>query len=328
MAFFWFAALFLFALRVLIAYLAVPVAWVGPLGVLVSVVFVSLPIWAIFRASAHPWRPGPAVAIGLAGVAAHVGAALYTRSTGGLGHLTIWMSSLGQVGLMCWCLSLGTLLALLLKDKNLLLPVAAFLAGFDVYLVTAPVAPTRALIEGRTEIFQAVAMSVPQVATQAQATGVVRAMAYVGPADLFFLAMFFVALHRFQMRVRETARWIVPVLIAYLLVVLIFGRYSIGGVSLGALPALLPIGATVLLVNRREFKLTREEKVATWGVAVVAIALAAAGIILAGRASPADSSPAVSAPSGPGSAGSPGPTESGRSPSALPSAPADTPGPR
>lgn len=40
----------------------------------------------------------------------------------------------------------------------------------------------------------------------------------------------------------------------------------------------MPIGATVLIVNRRHFELTKDEKMGTWVVGLIALALAGWGI--------------------------------------------------
>lgn len=281
LAFFVGVALGLYLLRVALAYAAVPQGWLPALNLAASVVFVGLPIVALFVAAGYPWTGRLAVAVGFVGVALHAGVAALAGPAA-----SPWVAALAPTGLIGWCASLGILLSMAIKDKNLLLPVAAFLAGFDMFLVFAPVGPTRVVLERAPKVFESAAMAVPRVAAEGESTGIVRALAYVGPADLFFLAMFFAAIYKFEMRVRETARWMAPVLVAYLLTVLFLGRTQVGPLSLGALPALVPIGVTVLLVNRREFRLTAQEKVATWGVVVISAALAAFGLMLALREPP------------------------------------------
>ena len=53
------------------------------------------------------------------------------------------------------------------------------------------------------------------------------------------------------MQVKRTVLWLLPVLSLYLFAVLMWAI---------ALPALVPIGLTVLLANRKEFDLNGEEK--------------------------------------------------------------------
>jgi len=271
------------------------------INLILTVVFVAMPILALFRAAGYPWTSTRAGAFLGIGVGMHLGGVLAARAAGP-GAFGIGLEALAQTGLMVWTVGLGALLALLLKDRNLLLPVAIFLAGFDAFLILTPTSLPQQVMQRAPELFQQVAVRIPGVG--------VSAMAYVGPADLFFLAMFFIALHRFGMRVRETYRWIVPVLVGYLMVVILLGEFRFAGVPLGSLPALVPIGITVLLVNRSEFQLTRDERQATWVVALIALALTAYGYRqsqLALQAPQPEPSPSVVVP--------------------VPSAPATTPAP-
>jgi len=76
--------------------------------------------------------------------------------------------------------------------------------------------------------------------------------------------MFLVALFRFDLRPKRTVNVVVPVLLAYMFLVTLIGK---------PLPALVPIGTCVLLVNWKEFKLTKDERMATVGVTVLGLAL-------------------------------------------------------
>jgi hypothetical protein len=86
----------------------------------------------------------------------------------------------------------------------------------------------------------------------------------VGPADLVFLGVFFLAMFRFDMKPERTFRVMVPVLIAYMVIVLVTGI---------ALPALVPMGLVVLLVNWNEFKLNKDEWAGTGVIAAIAAAI-------------------------------------------------------
>jgi hypothetical protein len=265
----------LMLLRISFAYAAVPLGVRDALNVLVTIVFVALPVFGLFMASKHDWTPKLGAWAVVAGLALHLGGALLARFVlreQGLG--AVLLMTVGQTGLAVWCVGLGALLAALIKDKNLLLPVGAFLAGFDMLVVFMPSGPVNWGTRVRPEVIETVAYRVPTV-------GSVEPLAFIGPADFFFLAMFFVALHKFGMRSRQTLAWIVPVLIAYLLVVVLGRGVSLGPVPLSALPALLPIGLTVLAVNWGEFKLSKSEARQTLGVVVFAVALAALGLYMA-----------------------------------------------
>lgn len=271
------------------------VAWV--LEVLLAVVFVGLPIYALFRAAAAPWEKRHAGIMVALGVLLHAGFALLNYSlsvppnpeAGPTAYAqSAWpllVTTVAQSGLLIWTLGLGALLATSLKDKNLLLPIAAFLAGFDIFLIFNPTAITHRLVTENPELTQAVNLATPTVAVVGQQQVPIAPFAIAGAADLFFLGMFFVALYRFGMRAAETMRWVVPILIIYLLVVLAAGGGLLPPI-LGMLPALVPIGITVLIINRKEFKLNKEELAGTWGVVVIALLLAGYGIYRAATFEP------------------------------------------
>lgn len=262
-------------LRVIFGVATFPPSVTLALNVASAVLFVGLPTMAMFCGAAHRWKPSTAAIALVLGVATQVGFTLLGNPLKGVGNLAVVYQAIAQTGLLVWCLGLGALVSILIKEKNLILPVAIFLAGFDAFLVLTPFAPTAKIVEKNPEVFQAVASQVPS-ARKTEAPGKpkqakVEAIAYVGPADFLFMAVFFALLFRFEMRIRQTLRWLIPVMILYLIVVLTMP-------VLGMLPALVPIGLTVLMVNRGEFKLTTEEKQATWGVVVIAVALACFGL--------------------------------------------------
>lgn len=258
-------------MRVALSLVPVPLSVLPIASVLTTAFFVFVPIVALFRVAGNHWTAKSAAWLLAGGVAAHVGFYLIARFAlmdRGLGAAV--SHAFAQTGLLIWCLGLGGLLATLIKEKNMMLPVAIFLAAFDIFLVLTPQGPTRKIMEQAPQVFESVAYNVPQV--QVEATHApVAAMAYIGPADFLFLGMFFIALYRYQMRVKQTFYWMVPTLIAYLLTVVVFGHLRIGGVSLAALPALVPIGGCVMLVNLREFDLSKDEKLSTALVALLAI---------------------------------------------------------
>lgn len=238
-------------------------------NLIVTVLFVVVPIFALFAGAKMSWSWAKGLGCAAAGAVIQVGShPLAERMPTPL--LQGIVTSVGQIGLVCWSLGLGAFLASVLKDKNLILPLAVFLALFDMWLVFVPEGPVGQIARGNQHILQRMAFVVPRVLSVPQG-GKAQAMAYIGPADFVFMAMFFVALYRFQMRPKTTFLAMLPVLILYLLVVLVFGNVHFGPISLQALPALLPIGAVVLAVNWREFKLTRDEKLSTVMVAVLGV---------------------------------------------------------
>lgn len=318
----------LIALRLVIGTVSIPVAAVVPASLLVSIVFVAAPIYALFRASSIRWTWGKAALFLVGGLIVWSTGPLLA---GGLKSSPFAMGlvvGISQQAIVGWCLAIGAMIALLLKDRNLLLPVAIFLALFDLWLVFAPEGVVnQTVVKGSGQALQAIGYQIPKPQTVATG-GYAAPMAYVGPADYLFLAMFFVALFRFDMRTRKTFQVSVPVLAIYLLVVLLFGWVSLGPIRLGALPALVPIGAVVLIVNRKEFKLSKDELQATVALAVLGSAFVTWRIFASPPPAPRpETSPSVTAPADPGSPPRPATSGPGRSPSEPPPVRGSTPSP-
>lgn len=273
---FWVAGGLLFLLNLAFGFLRVAPSVAPFLSIASGVIFVAAPLLGLFSASSARWNWVKALLFLASGVALHVGSVILVRQMGA-GTVGVLVQAAGQFGLLTWCAGLGAAIALIIKDKNLILPVCIFLAGFDAFLILSPSTPVSKMVAANSQAFTDVAMKVPQaqVAPKPDAKPedkrprIVPA-AYIGPADLLFSMAFFVLLFRFRMEVRKTAAWLAPVLVLYLVLAL--------ASPWGMLPALVPIGATVLIVNRRHFEMTKDEKLGTWVVALISFALAAWGI--------------------------------------------------
>lgn len=296
-------------LQLAVGQLTVPDSLLFPASVLISIIFVATPILAIYVAASFPWKWPVALAFLVCGGLAHYG----SYHLGSAGLLDVVAGLIKQTGLICWCLGLGALLSTLIREKNLIVPIAIFLALLDMFLVLTPIGLTQKMLTEHKAESQKVLYDVPAPKATPTKPGETpkrpSSFAYVGPADFLFLGMFFVSIFRFGLRSRETIRWVVPVLAGYLLVVVLFGSVHVFGISLGQLPALLPIGATIFLVNRKEFKMTRDEVFST--LLITAIGL---GLLIYGMTRPRPHvvlSPQAPAPSGSRPAKKPVPTQAG-----------------
>jgi hypothetical protein len=274
----------LFLLRLFFGFVSFPVGVAYVLTLFSAVLFVGLPIYAMFRAASHGWTVKGALLFVLAGAALHVGGALLARYASGVATTgeVVYMAIV-QTGILAWTLGVGVLLSLKIGDKNLMIPIAIFLVGFDMFLVFNPESPTRRMLENVPVVTESVLATVPQAKSQEAPKAGVQNLAQVGPADLLFAAAFFALMFRFNMNARKTVAWMVPVLVLYLLVVVFAGDARIGPLSLGMLPAMVPIGLTVLLVNWREFKLQGQEIAGVVLVTVLAAGLAWFGIYRANQ---------------------------------------------
>ena len=248
-----FGLLFLFwALWVANAYIAIPISWLPVANVVITVLFVALPIVVIAAAARLNWPP----LLSIATIAACLAGVVLLRSGGP------FLDGVVQIARFGWPAALGFLISGLIKDKNLLLPIAIVLATVDILAVFAPAGTVQQGLENPTirPIFDMMAYQVPEAGTS-------RPLAQMGPADPLFIAMFLYAVRKFKMRFKQTILWMIPALAAYLWIVLAYGDRTLWGFSLGMLPALVPIGIVVAVVNAREFKMSKQETMMTLGVA-------------------------------------------------------------
>ncbi|MCX8052212.1 MAG: hypothetical protein N3B12_00245 [Armatimonadetes bacterium] len=160
-------------------------------------------------------------------------------------------------GIMLASSSIGYLVSLRVRDRNLLLPVVMFAAYIDFWTVTR--GPVSAVLEKAPEVVAAVSAPIPHVGT---GSFVPRTM--IGPGDFLFMALVFAAVHRLGLNGPRNY-WFV------------FGAMTLGMLSvvfglLPTLPALILLALAVVAANWGKFKLTRQEVVST--VIVGAIMLA------------------------------------------------------
>ena len=281
--------------------------------ILTSILFVALPIVALYAGANFKWNLPTAAGTTILGFALQFFLAKAAEGAKNpfLGNSLFTFS---QAGLLIWCLGLGALVASMIKDCNLLLPLSIFLALFDFWLVFCPEGVVGKIArESGPTMLKSFGYRVPTVAPTLG--GHIQPAAYVGPADFMFLAMFFVALYRFGMDTRRTFLAIVPVLVLYMLAVLLFGGITIGPVSLAAMPALLPIGIVVLVANWKSFKLSKDERLSTAVLTVAGIALVSWRMALHWHdleqpAEPLNQGPDQVAPGPPDSPSSPSPDRS------------------
>jgi hypothetical protein len=240
------------------AYLRIPLDALHIANIVVTVIFVALPIFIIAAAVRLNWPP----LVSILGCAACLAIVALLRGGGPA------LDGVVQIARFGWPAAIGILISGLIKDKNLLLPIAIVLATVDILAVFAPAGTVQQGLENPTirPIFDALAYQVPEA-------GTATPLAQMGPADPLFIAMFLYAIRKFKMRFKQTILWMVPALAAYLWIVLAYGDRTLWGFSLGMLPALVPIGLVVAIVNAREFKMSKQEAMMTIGVATLCAGL-------------------------------------------------------
>lgn len=256
------------AVRIALGYISLPISALPAVNLAVAVLFLAVPILSMFFGSNARWTGLKAGAFVVGGLVVQFGIIFLGNNVPMHPALAGILIAIAQAALACWCVGLGALLGALVKDKNIILPIAIFLAAYDFFLVLTPWGFTQKLLKVAQPVFKQVANQIPAV-TSGPAQGLAAPQAFVGMADLVFLAMFFIALFRFKMRTKETLYAVIPALIVYMVIVLVFGQQTLFGFSLAALPAMVPIGLAVLAVNWREFTLSRDEKISTSVLAVL-----------------------------------------------------------
>lgn len=153
--------------------------------------------------------------------------------------------------------SIGYLVSLRIKDRNLLLPVVMFAAMIDFWTVTA--GPVASAMKHAPEIVSAVSAPIPKAGTGAFVPAVM-----MGIGDPLFMAVVFAAVHRLGLNPRRNFAFVFCVMTIAMIAVMMH--------ALPYLPALVALAIAVVAANWREFKLSRQEKISTAVVAVVLLA--------------------------------------------------------
>ena len=298
----------------------VPAAIRTIVDILILVAFFIFTIFAIFRAMSEVPKPKIALIFLLIGTFIKV-LTIYTLAPllGQSGLIGSLVGAVGNAGLMIACIGLGALIASLLREKNIMIPVGMFLIAYDYFLVLAPMGFVQRSLKSNPSLFTSMALSVPKTSTTTAnaSTMMDTTSAYIGPADLVFLGAFFLAMFRFDMRPKETLKWMVPTLIAYMVIVL---------VTHWNLPALVPIGLVTLIVNWKEFKLSKDEWASTIVLMVIMLSVLGFFAMQKPKLQPAPS-PSATSSSIQGSANLPAQALPSQPRSAIPSAPQNTPNP-
>lgn len=189
------------------------------------------------------------------------------------GMARLVVSSCAGVLFMLACALLGTLLAGLVRERNLLLPVLIVAAVADIFTVAA--GPTRKALERAPKVVRSLGLQVPRAGSAAGEKGLagLAAAASIGLGDFIFAALFLTAAYRHGLNVRAAAVLAAMLCIAAMSAVLLLP-------SLPAVPLLPFIALGMLLPNARFFQLSAEEKRALAAGAVFLVLILGAFYIL------------------------------------------------
>jgi len=162
------------------------------------------------------------------------------------------------------CAFFGILLSRIVREANVLLPVALVAMPIDYLGAMTPIGFTQNAVANNPALVQALSVPVPAVGGGAHHHGALHPIGFIGPGDALFMAFFFAVALRLDLNRRGTFWWMYGLLTATMLLVL-FTDVNVA--------ALIPMGLAVLIANFRFFKLKREEVFATVYAAALILAL-------------------------------------------------------
>lgn len=186
------------------------------------------------------------------------------------------LSALSGLLFLFACVFFGRLLSLIIREKNILFPVAIMAGLADIFTVF--MGPTGKALEHAPKLVEKLSVAIPKVGSATGAAGGagLSAIASAGLGDFIFLTFFFVAVYRFGLRANRTF-WLTFALMLLGMSAVLFIR------ALPGLPLLPFIVSAFLIANAGTFKLTRQERLAmVLVVAVITGLLVAAGLALRG----------------------------------------------
>jgi hypothetical protein len=246
---------------VLIAAPMVPTRFPLPATVLATALLTAATFWSLYALVPLPLRASDElVGLGVAGA----GWWLLSGIKGaGLGALTL--NAAASVCFFVACGLLGRLLARMVRDRNLLLPVLLTAAAADVFTVS--VGPAHQALHKAPHIVRSLSLALPRAGSAAGKQGLagLTVAASIGLGDFVFSALFLAAAWRHGLDVKRAAGWAASLALLAMTAVLLVP-------PLPALPLLPFIALGVLLPNYHRFVLSREE----W------LALAVGGVFLIG----------------------------------------------
>ncbi|MER3474370.1 MAG: hypothetical protein C4335_10145 [Armatimonadota bacterium] len=225
-----------------------------------TLVFMALATWVVMRSASLPLRPGAALGWMLVLLAGFVLVRLSPAFVPALRHSAVALEIVLGVSdtLMVLAASmLGLAVSHIIREPNILAPAALFAALVDFAMVSLWIPR---VMQSAPQALGAVAVHVPQVGAKPTPAGL-RPIGIIGPADFVFLAFYFACVWRFGMAARATYIWMVVALAGYM-----FFQNVVGSLTprfmdaVDMLPGLVPMAVVLLIVNRKYFRFSREEK--------------------------------------------------------------------
>ena len=166
------------------------------------------------------------------------------------------------------CTFFGILLSPIVREANVLLPVALVAMPIDYLGAMTPIGFTQNVVASNPAFVQSVSVPVPSVGGGGLIAGL-HPISFIGPGDILFLAFFFAVVLRLGLNIRGTFWWMYGLLTLTMLIV----QKAPDNSLLSKIAALVPMGLAILIANRRYFQLKREEVFATLYAALLILTL-------------------------------------------------------
>ena len=234
-----------------------PLALVLALAVVPTALFMLLQLW--LSHSLVGLRPKPAVSLSVP-----FGALVLWALTVFLIHphrvLVIYVVQQMLQGLFITaaCTFFGIFLSRIVREANILLPVAFIAMPIDYLGAMTNIGFTHTVVSHAPRIVHQVSVPVPAVAG-------LPLFPIIGPGDALFLAFFFAVVQRLKMNDRGTFWWMYGLLTPALLAVILLPNFAVA--------ALVPMGLAVLIANARFFRLKRAEAFAVLYASLLVLTL-------------------------------------------------------
>lgn len=221
--------------------------------VIPTVIFMFLQLWLTRSVVRLRWPTGPTIAAAVVCIGLWFLVAIYVH----LSHRmpiseiqTVILLKNAALGLLLTLglTFLGILLSLIIREPNVLLPIALVAIPIDYVGAMTSLGFTQAVVQHAPQIVSAVSVPVPSIGTP-HSVGA-HPIGYIGPGDALFIACFFAAVQRLGLNERGTFWWVYTLLTIAMLVVLITGLN---------IAALVPMGVAVIVANFRYFRFQRSE---------------------------------------------------------------------
>lgn len=240
-----------------------------------TLVFMALATWVVMRASALSLRPLAALGWMVLSLLLFFVVRLSPALVPALHQSAMALEIVLGVSdtLMVLAASmLGLAVSHIIREPNILAPAALFAALVDFAVVSLWIPR---VMQAAPQALSTVAVHVPQVGAKPTPTGL-RPIGIIGPADFVFLAFYFACVWRFGMAARATYIWMVVALAGYMVFQNVVGSLTPRFMdAVDMLPGLVPMAVVLLLVNRKHFHFSREEKRAMVVVAVLVLGIIA-----------------------------------------------------